>query len=461
MSKNRLNLTMELIERFDRPVPRYTSFPMVPQWSSDYSNQDHINHLEKMRDRTDPISFYIHIPFCYRRCFFCGCNVKITNKRPITESYLDLLEKEIKTVTKYIGTDKKISQLHLGGGTPTHLEPKQLDQLMDIVDSNFSFVKGAEQSIEVHPSVTSFEHLDVLKNRGFNRLSMGVQDFDPLVQEKINRYQTYEETKKLVEYARQLDFLGVNTDLIYGLPYQTKEGFGDTLEKILEIKPDRLAVYSYAHLPTVMKHQSIFPIDVIPTGEPKMNLFLQARNALLDNGYEAIGFDHFSLPTDELYTAEQNKTLLRNFMGYTTQAGHEMVAVGFSSISDITHGYSQNSKHYNEYAEMIEKDGLAVVKGLNLTDEDVVNKEAIMKFMCQYTYDPTDMKNYYDSVNKSDHMTEIYQQLDHFLDLNLLTKANGIYEATDLGKVFARIVASAFDTYIKNSVKINAYSKAV
>lgn len=461
MTRKKLNLTLDLINQFDVPVPRYTSYPMVPHWSDSYGNQDHINHLEQMRDSKDPISFYIHIPFCYRRCFFCGCNVKITNKRPMTESYLDLLEKEIKTITNYIGTDKKISQLHLGGGTPTHLEPKQLDHLMDIVEANFSFIKGAEQSIEVHPSVTSFEHLDVLKNRGFTRLSMGVQDFDPLVQEKINRYQTYEETKKLIEHARDLDFLGVNTDLIYGLPYQTKEGFADTLEKILTIRPDRLAVYSYAHLPTVMKHQSIFPIEVIPNGEPKMNLFLQARNALLDNGYEAIGFDHFSLPTDELYTAEQNKTLLRNFMGYTTQAGREMVAAGFSSISDVTHGYSQNAKNYNQYQEMIEKEGLAVVKGLNLTEEDVVNKEAIMKFMCQYTYDPTEMANYYDSINKSDHMTEIYQQLEHFMDMNLLTKANGVYEATDLGKVFARIVASAFDTYIKNSVKINAYSKAV
>ena len=288
---------------------------------------------------------------------------------------------------------------------------------------------------------------------------MGVQDFDPLVQEKINRFQTFEETKKLIEHAREQKLLGVNTDLIYGLPYQTPEGFGDTLEKIVELKPDRLAVYSYAHLPTVMKHQSIFPLEVIPTGQPKMNLFLQARNALLDNGYEPIGFDHFSLPTDELYIAEKNKTLLRNFMGYTTQAGREMIAVGFSSISDVTHGYTQNTKNYPQYADMIEKDGLAVVKGLNLTKEDVVNKEAIMKFMCQYTYDPKEMNNFYQ--DKPEHMNEIFQQLDHFIEINFLTKQNGIYEATDLGKVFARVVAATFDTYIKNSVKVHAYSKAV
>ena len=456
---NKLNLSVDLIEQFDVPVPRYTSYPMVPHWSDSYSNQDHINHLKQAEPSSDPISLYIHIPFCFRHCFFCGCNVKITKSRPMTEQYLDLLEKEIKTVTDYVGKDKKISQLHLGGGTPTHLEPKQLDHLMDIVESHFGFIKGAEQSIEVHPSVTSFEHIDTLANRGFNRLSMGVQDFDPLVQEKINRFQTFEETKKLIEHAREQKFLGVNTDLIYGLPYQTPEGFGDTLEKIVELKPDRLAVYSYAHLPTVMKHQSIFPLEVIPTGQPKMNLFLQARNALLDNGYEPIGFDHFSLPTDELYIAEKNKTLLRNFMGYTTQAGREMIAVGFSSISDVTHGYTQNTKNYPQYADMIEKDGLAVVKGLNLTKEDVVNKEAIMKFMCQYTYDPKEMNNFYQ--DKPEHMNEIFQQLDHFIEINFLTKQNGIYEATDLGKVFARVVAATFDTYIKNSVKVHAYSKAV
>ena len=461
MKKEKLDLTVEMIEQFDVPVPRYTSYPMVPHWSDKYDNQDHIKHLEKASSSSEPISFYIHIPFCYRHCFFCGCNVKITNNRSMTEHYLELLEKEIKQVTKYLGTDKKISQLHIGGGTPTHLEPKQLNQLMDIVESNFTLIKGAEQSIEVHPSVTTFEHIDVLKSRGFNRLSMGVQDFDPLVQEKINRYQTFEETKNLIEYARQQNFLSINTDLIYGLPYQSHEGFADTLQKIVEIKPDRLAVYSYAHLPTVMKHQSIFPIEVIPVGPNKMNLFLQARNTLLDNGYEAIGFDHFSLPTDELYLAEQNKSLLRNFMGYTTQAGRDMVAVGFSSISDVTHGYSQNTKNYPQYVDMIENNGFAIVKGLTLSEEDVVNKEAIMKFMCQYTFDPKPMSEYYNTINKQDHMTEVLQYLDHFIDINMLTKTNGVYEATELGKVFARIVASTFDTYIKNSVKVHAYSKAV
>jgi oxygen-independent coproporphyrinogen-3 oxidase len=182
---------------------------------------------------------------------------------------------------------------------------------------------------------------------------------------------------------------------------------------------------------------------------------------LLDNGYEAIGFDHFSLPTDDLFIAEQSKTLLRNFMGYTTQAGREMIAVGFSSISDVSNGYAQNTKNYPEYVDMIEKDGFAIVKGLNLSEEDVINKEAIMKFMCQYNFDPKEMSLYYDTINKSEHMNEVFQQLDHFIDINLLKKEKGLYQATELGKVFARIVASTFDTYIKNSVKINAYSKAV
>jgi oxygen-independent coproporphyrinogen-3 oxidase len=460
MSEN-VDLSLSLIEKFDIPVPRYTSYPMVPHWSSEYGISDHIKHLEDARYSDEPISFYLHIPFCYKRCFFCGCNVKITNSRSLTETYLDLLEKEIKTTVSHLGEDKKISQLHLGGGTPTHLEPKQLDALMDIIESYFSILPNAEQSIEVHPSVTTPEHLRTLRNRGFNRISMGVQDFDPNVQEKINRHQTYEETKEIIDEARSLHFLSVNADLIYGLPYQTKKGFADTIVKILTLRPDRLAVYSYAHLPTAIKHQSIFPIEVIPSGPDKMELFLEARNTLINSGYKQIGFDHFSLPEDDLHIAEKNGTLLRNFMGYTTQAGRDMVAVGFSSISDITGGYSQNSKNLPEYTNMIEKHGLSIVKGLHLSEQDLIHKEAIMKWMCQYIFDPKDMVDYYNKINQPEKITQILEQLDYWKSIGLVEHNVGLYKATALGKIFARIVASTFDTYIKSSVKVNIYSKAI
>lgn len=457
----KVELTLDLIEKFDIPVPRYTSYPMVPHWTSKYGIDNHINHLTNASQSSEPISFYIHIPFCYKRCFFCGCNVKITDKRPITETYINLLDKEINTTIKYLGENREISQLHIGGGTPTHLEPSQLDKIMDIVESHFTIMKDAEQSIEVHPSVTTSTHLETLRNRGFNRLSMGVQDFDPLVQDKINRNQTYEETRDLIEEAKRLEFLSINIDLIYGLPYQSKKGFSDTIDKILTIKPDRLAVYSYAHLPTVMKHQSIFPLDVIPVGQNKMELFIDARDKLLDNGYEQIGFDHFSLPDDELFIAEQNRSLLRNFMGYTTQAGRDMIAVGFSSISDVAGGYSQNSKNLSEYTKLIEKYGLATVKGLTLTEQDLIHKDAIMKWMCQYYFDPKDMCSFYAKNNQDINMNEVFEKLDYWQELDLVKKNGSVYEATPLGKVFARIVGSTFDTYLKKSVKINEYSKAI
>ncbi|MFW9930660.1 MAG: oxygen-independent coproporphyrinogen III oxidase, partial [Candidatus Thorarchaeota archaeon] len=296
-----VDLTIDLIEKFDVPVPRYTSYPMVPHWSNDFNHLNFFNHLKKVSQTTDDLSLYLHLPFCGRRCFFCACNVLVSSNMRQIDKYIDYVEKELKSDITHLGDNKKVTQFHLGGGTPTHLTPEQLDRLLEMVNAHFKIDHEAERSIEVHPSVTSSEHIDILKDWGFNRLSVGIQDFDPFVQEKINRFQTFEETQKLIEYARQIGFESVNGDLIYGLPYQTSERFQETIDQILLIRPDRLAVYSYAHMPKQIKHQSIFPPESLPDSQKKVQLFLDARVKLLDNDYFQIGFDHFAVEKDDLW----------------------------------------------------------------------------------------------------------------------------------------------------------------
>ena len=459
--EDQLQLTADLIQKFDIPVPRYTSYPMVPFWTDKYTITDHIKHLELASHANEPLSLYIHIPFCIRRCFFCACNVQITTNPQTPEKYLISLEKEIKTVAKHLEPRAKVSQLHFGGGTPTHLTPSQLDRLMNILEEHFDFLPDAEQSIEVHPSVTTPEHLEILAKHRFTRLSVGIQDFDPYVQEKINRFQTYDVTANLFQKARELDFISINGDLIYGLPYQTHEGFNNTLQKILDIRPDRLAIYSYAHLPKQIKHQAIFPIDVIPTGNDKLDLFLKAREFLLDNDYKQVGFDHFSLPSDDLWQSYTNGTLQRNFMGYTTHAGTDLVAMGYSAISDVAGSYAQNSKSLPEYHNMIEKYGLATVRGLALSEQDLLHKQIIETWMCQYFIDLEDLSKFYQKVQNTDIFDIILKKMESCEQNQLVVRNGHRWDATPLGRVFARVVASNFDTYLPHSTNMQIYSKAI
>ncbi|OLS27048.1 MAG: Oxygen-independent coproporphyrinogen-III oxidase [Candidatus Heimdallarchaeota archaeon LC_3] len=454
-------LSIELIEKFNVPIPRYTSYPMVPYWSPTHGNLEHKEFLEKASKSSDPLSLYIHIPFCSRRCFFCGCNVKISNNPEHSEEYLKYLIKEIKIVSKYLDKRKNVSQLHFGGGTPTHLYPGQLRYLLDQIYSQFNILDNAELSIEAHPSFTHFDHIDVLTDAGFNRLSIGVQDFDEQVQMKVNRFQTVEETRDLIDYARTKGKMKINIDLIYGLPFQTMDGFSETIRIILDIKPDRLAIYSYAHLPKQIKHQSIFPDEIILKGKEKFSLFLKARSELLCNGYNQIGFDHFSLLDDELWIAYKNNTLRRNFMGYTTQAGTDLIGFGYSSISDVAGSYAQNSKSLKDYYSKIDKDGLATERGMALSTNDIICKEVIMNWMCQNSYNPDHLLEKFSNFNISDLLKDFNENLNFFKDLELIRYEKKEWVATKLGKIFARNVASSFDQYLKKKGLKEIYSKAI
>ncbi len=454
-------ITLEVIERYDRRVPRYTSYPPVPYWSDAYGPEDHAERLTASHEDGRDLSVYIHVPFCARRCLFCACNVRITRDESVPRRYLQILEAEAEQVTRHLGEGRCVSQFHLGGGTPTHLTPEQLRQLTEAVRSRFDFRPGAELSLEVHPSVTTEDHMAALADLGYNRLSMGVQDFDAVVQRRINRFQTFEETARLVEIARDLGFLSVNVDLVYGLPYQTEAGMADTMDRILTIRPDRLAVYSYAHLPEAFPHQRGFPGEVIPRGRDKMRLFLIARDALVGGGYEAVGFDHFCLPSDELWRAATEGTLRRNFMGYTTQAGADLVGLGVSGISDVQGGYAQNAKDLADYTRRVEASRLPTSRGMRLSLEDLVRRDAIADLLCNGRLRFPRLRAAHGDVAEGV-ILEAEAAASRLVEEGLIVENDGTgWTATDLGRIFGRIIASTFDAYTRGAKEAPTFSRGV
>ncbi|MHA1910074.1 MAG: oxygen-independent coproporphyrinogen III oxidase [Candidatus Kariarchaeaceae archaeon] len=442
-----IDLSVEQITKYNLRVPRYTSYPTVPNWSKeDFGPQDYSSALKEISGSSDPLSLYIHIPFCIRRCLYCACNVSVTRdiEKPIR--YMIYLFKEIEEAAKNLGERNEVVQLHLGGGTPTHLTPEQMTDLFTKVNEEFNVLKEAELSIEIHPSVTSEEQLDVLADFGFKRLSVGVQDFSPEVQKKLNRHQTYEETASLIDYSRENVFESINIDLIYGLPYQTMEGIKSTIEKVLIIRPERIALYSYAHFPTKFSHQATIPEKEVPKGAEKLLLFLEARKKLLENGYEQIGFDHFSLKEDELSKSYRDKTLRRNFMGYSTRAGTDMLAFGWSGISELSTGYAQNSKEMGEYEQLVDKFGTATIKGHTMSFDDKIRKQVIMDILCLGELDIPKLQKQFNHeldfiVEKANQVFPEFEEID-FLE----KKVNG-WKLRPKGNVFGRVIASTFDEY--------------
>jgi len=437
-------ITPELIERYDLRVPRYTSYPTVPNWNKEFKTETYRNMLQRAAKKEEPLSLYFHIPFCIRRCLFCACNVLVTQREDRPRRYLSYLKHEIRSVSRLLESRKDVIQLHLGGGTPTHLTPAQLDDLFSLVWDEFEIQNSSEISIEIHPSVTSIEHLETLRDFGFNRISVGVQDFDPVVQERLNRFQTFEETSNLIKVAREMGFESTNADLIYGLPYQTDEGFDNTLEKIDQIKPDRIALYSYAHFPNIFRHHKHIPLTEIAQGRDKLQLFLDARKFLLSRGYRQIGFDHFALESDELWKSFENKTLRRNFMGFTTKSGTDLIAFGYSGISELSSGYSQNSKDMSEYEQMIEKYGIAPKKGHLMSPSDSTRKRLIMDFLCLGEIRISELERTDEGRRIIDSKGEIIR---YFEKIGFLEGISTGWRATSLGRIFSRVIASSFDEY--------------
>src|SRR6478735_10261185 len=343
---------LALLQKYNVPVPRYTSYPTVPGWKSAICISDWRTSFQNrfaFCNNTQGISLYIHLPFCESLCTYCGCNKKITTNHSVEEEYLNSIEKEWKLYRKMMRQTPVIRELHLGGGTPTFFSPKNLERLLKFILKNSILHPKHEFSIEGHPNNTTPEHLKTLYNHGFRRISYGVQDNDPEVQRVINRIQPFENVRAATENARSIGFTSINFDLIYGLPKQTLQSMETTINKIIELKPDRIAFYSYAHVPWTSKAQRLFDESDLPGAEEKILLYLKGKELLMKNGYVDIGMDHFALPSDELYLAWKSGRLHRNFMGYTTQNSGLLLGLGVSSISDTGNAFAQNQKALHDY----------------------------------------------------------------------------------------------------------------
>ncbi len=445
----KLEVTPEMIQRYNRPGPRYTSYPTVPVWKEGEFADDYAASLHKEGQNEQPLSLYVHIPFCQQLCTFCGCNKYITNNQNIVEKYLTALELEIAGVAERLGQRKELAQIHFGGGTPTFLNPEQLSRVVEMIVSRFDALEDCEWAFEANPRVTTTKQLEVLYELGFRRVSFGVQDLDPAIQRAINRNQTAEQSWETLETARSLGYKSINLDLVYGLPLQTQHGFRKTLEEVNKMRPDRLAVYSFAYLPGMFKtHERAIKEKDLPTPEEKINIYLEAINFFAEAGYVMIGMDHYALPEDELAQALKNRTLHRNFMGYTTLHNMAQIGVGVSAISDFGDSYWQNPKELDQYMEETVNNKLIPRRGLLLEKEDQLRRKVIETLMCHGEITIQDFEFLYE-LDFRQHFAEAWTQLEKFEEEGLVKLSPNKIVLTPLGMLFTRNLAMPFDRHLK------------
>ena len=442
-----------LLERYGAlPVPRYTSYPPANHWESRFGEPEAREAFQGAGSRA--ASIYVHVPFCRKLCYYCGCNMLVTRSESLVERYLRALELELDRVSALLPRRPEIVQLHLGGGTPTYLDPDQLSRLADAIQARLPWERGIEASIEIHPAVTSVEQIRTLARLGFNRISMGVQDFDPAVQKRINRRQSFEETRALIEESRALGFVSVNVDLMYGLPLQTVDHFQRTLDRIEELRPDRIALFGYAHVPSMKKHQGLFQPQELPGPADRLALLEASIQRLLAAGYVHVGLDHFALEDDELCRARAAGTLRRNFMGYTTCADSDVLAFGPSAISEVSGTYVQNAREVHDWATMLEKGRLAAVRGHRLDAEDRARSSLIMQLFCSLEVD-------LDALRER-HPGTLQDLRDEERDLaglerdGLVARQGARIRVTPRGQLLLRTVAAPFDTYHRADARLHA-----
>ncbi len=448
MAESFTRVPIELLRKYDRPGPRYTSYPTVPVWSTEVGVAQYRTALGAAAERAEtPLALYCHIPFCRKRCFYCGCNTVVTQHKERIDSYVASITAEIKNTAALLGARRRVSQLHLGGGTPTFLDCRGLEIVLGAIDAKFEFAPGCEKSIEVDPRVTTDEQLEFLAKAGFNRLSIGTQDFDPEVQEAMGRVQSFESVQHILEKGRQLGFTGINLDLIYGLPKQSVESFTATIAKALSLRPDRVAMYSFAYLPQNMPHQSVIDSLQLPTTEVKYQLFATAVEEFTKAGYRQIGMDHFALPEDELSLAQQDGRLHRNFMGYTVQSAPEMIGFGMSAIGYVNHAFFQNTSKLDSYEKAIKEQEFAVYRGMNLSQDDLIRQYVISQLMCNFRLHYQALEQLF-AVRYGDYFANEHGRLDPFLADHLMSfDANGL-QITPVGRTFIRNIAMTFDAYL-------------
>lgn len=444
--------TVALLQRYDRPGPRYTSYPTAVEFHDGVGDAQYRARLALADDSPDePLSVYLHLPFCEARCAYCGCNVVITPHREVAGRYLDAIEREVDLLAAHLPRRRRISQMHWGGGTPTYYDPGQLSRLFDRVRRHFTFTPGAELGVEIDPRVTGAAHLDALHALGFNRLSMGVQDFDPTVQAAVNRIQSFEDTRHLVEVARSLAFGSVNLDLIYGLPFQRVETFARTLDRVLDLCPDRVAAYSFAYVPWMRAHMNYLPEEALPSPAVKLELLALTVDRFRQAGYRQIGMDHFALPEDELARAIDAGMLGRNFMGYTVQPTSDLVALGVSGIGEVRGAFVQNTKKLPEYYAAIEAGRFPTERGYELNDDDRIRQHVIAALMCHGRVKKRDVERRFGVVFDHYFAAELRQLADAGADgaAGLVALPGDAIEVTPVGRVFVRNVCMVFDRYLQ------------
>ena len=457
-------VTDELLKKYDVSGPRYTSYPTADRFGEAFTAEQYAQTLSERRGVKDaqslPLSLYLHIPFCDSLCYYCACNKIITKHHDKAAEYLRYLEMEVNLHTQRMGKGQMVSQLHLGGGTPTFLSDDELQALMDMLRRNFSFAPGGEYSIEVDPRTVDASRLDALANLGFNRLSFGVQDFDPAVQKSVNRVQPAEQVFALVAAARARGFESVNVDLIYGLPLQSPESFDRTLAQVCELRPDRIALYAYAHLPERFKPQRRINTIEIPSGGAKISMLSRSLAAFMEAGYVYVGMDHFALPEDSLAVAKRQGRLHRNFQGYSTQPDCDLIALGVSSRGRIGATFSQNAKTLDEYYAALDKGQFPVVKGLALSRDDVIRRSVIMAIMCQGRLDFESIDLAY-MINFKEYFSKELETLSGLTEQGLVSVDESSIQVTAMGWFFVRGVAMVFDKYLQGDRTTAKFSKII
>ena len=456
----------ELLRRYDRPGPRYTSYPTAPQFSNGFGEAQ--LRAAAQASNGDPIprrlSLYVHVPFCLSPCFYCGCNRIITHDKGRAETYLTRLYREIDLTAALFDRDREVIQLHFGGGTPNFLSPAQLREVVDTLRRQFHFSDSADRdiSIELDPRFISPEDVAELARIGFNRASLGVQDFDPVVQAAVNRIQSVEQTRAVIDACRASGFRSVNVDLIYGLPKQNPEGFARTLDTVIDARPDRIAVYSYAHLPELFKAQKQIEVADLPTPEAKLGLLQLAIEKLTAAGYLYIGMDHFALPDDELAQAQARGGLHRNFMGYTTHADSDLIGLGVSAISHIGDSFSQNPRDLISWQGAIDDGRLPVFRGMRLSEDDQLRADLIQRLMCQGEVPIGALERRY-AIDFDSYFADALQRLQPLVNDGLVRIGPDRIVVTSQGRLLLRNIAMCFDRYLDQPVAATAprFSRAI
>jgi oxygen-independent coproporphyrinogen-3 oxidase len=457
----KLNVTQEILERYNIAGPRYTSYPTAPEWADSFGPADYEESLEQSNRSLParPLSLYMHLPFCDRLCLFCGCNVVIKKNHDVLIPYLANLEWEIDQVARRLDTSRPVIQFHWGGGTPTYLNASQLERLFNYARERFHFAPDAEIGVEIDPRVTEEAQLKTLRRLGFNRLSMGIQDFNPEVQKRVRRIQTYEQSKAVFDLCRSLAFESINIDLIYGLPLQTPESFLDSVDKVIGLDPDRVAMFSYAHVPWLKKQQGSFS-NLIPQGMDKFQIFRAGIERFTAAGYRYIGMDHFARPDDELCLAQANRTLHRNFQGYTTKAGADLLGFGMSSISGLDRVYAQNCRDLEDYYAAIERNSLPVMRGIRLTDDDVLRRAVISRLLCHCILHKEEIESGF-GISFDEYFSDELLRLEPLRADGLVELSGRTIAVTQLGRIFIRNVGMVFDKYLRKPKDKPVFSKTL